>query len=196
MASGLLGRIERLEARGARPQRVKSADPEVLLERLEVAIRSRDAEAALPTDQRIEAKLRELEALEAYRAADHEAPWSIDRLHRFRVRLVEIDLEELRGTDARECALEKMQANLDFSGVPARAGSRSHEHEANPARGLARLLEVVREVEDRLASDPFAEDVLEVSGNPVPDEPKVPARASEYDRLADYRARPPRFIEP
>ena len=196
MASGLLGRIEKLEARVPRPDRIRHANPDVLLERLDAAMRARETERALPTEQRIEAKLRELGALEACRVAEDEGPWPMDRLHRLRVRMLEIDLEELRGTDARECAAEQMQANLDFSGVPARAGAQSQDHESTPARGLERLLEVVRGVEDRLASDPFAEDSLEVPGNPATNEVKVPARASEYDRLADYRDRPPRFIEP
>jgi hypothetical protein len=106
MASKLKRRIEALERRSPRVQPA-TLDENTLAERLAAILQRRQAYEAMSVPEKIKAKDAELLELRA-REPDQFLP--------YRIRLVEIDLEELHGATAEACEEARAEAAATVTG--------------------------------------------------------------------------------
>ena len=106
MAGGLKRRVELLEARAAAAVPLSEPDEAAMRQRVERRVEAADAAQrayeAATVEERIAIKLQELAELRARERRDC--------LHDLRIRLVEIDIEELQGLSSAAAAAEQRLA--------------------------------------------------------------------------------------
>jgi hypothetical protein len=109
MASNLKRRIEQLEAKAAANAPLSgSRDPTEVQARLEASEATRKAYEAASVEEKIATRQRQLEELKASQP--------VDCLHRLRIRLVEIEIEGLRGLSAEACDALRLDAHYQVGG--------------------------------------------------------------------------------